>query len=41
MSILSPRPQARLIRTRISIDGIVQGVGFRPYIYNLARSQGA
>jgi len=24
-------------RTQISIKGIVQGVGFRPFIYNLAR----
>jgi len=38
MSTLSPIPQERLIRTRISIEGIVQGVGFRPYIYNLAQS---
>lgn len=27
-------------RARISIKGIVQGVGFRPFIYNLAMSMG-
>ncbi len=27
-------------RVKISITGIVQGVGFRPFVYNLARSMG-
>ena len=26
------------IRTKISVKGVVQGVGFRPFVYNLARS---
>ncbi len=26
-----------LIRSRITVEGIVQGVGFRPFIFNLAR----
>ncbi|MCP4709437.1 MAG: carbamoyltransferase HypF, partial [Planctomycetes bacterium] len=28
------------IRRQIRINGIVQGVGFRPFIFNLARAQG-
>ncbi len=28
----------KVIRTKITIEGIVQGVGFRPFIYNLAKS---
>lgn len=39
MSALSAPVSERIIRRRITIEGIVQGVGFRPYIYNLARSQ--
>ncbi len=27
----------KVIRTRLTIEGIVQGVGFRPFIYNLAQ----
>ena len=27
-------------RMRINITGIVQGVGFRPFIFNLAKSLG-
>ena len=30
----------RLVRYLITIKGIVQGVGFRPFVYNLAREQG-
>ena len=26
------------VRTKISVKGVVQGVGFRPFVYNLARS---
>jgi hydrogenase maturation protein HypF len=28
------------MRTRIRVEGIVQGVGFRPYVYSLAREHG-
>ena len=27
----------KVVRTRLTIEGIVQGVGFRPFIYNLAQ----
>jgi hydrogenase maturation protein HypF len=30
----------KIIRARIEISGIVQGVGFRPFIYRLAKTQG-
>ncbi|MEW6726276.1 carbamoyltransferase HypF [Desulforudis sp. 1088] len=32
--------EARLTRYRITIKGIVQGVGFRPFIFNLAEAHG-
>ena len=31
-------PEQELIRSKIIVEGIVQGVGFRPFIYNLAKS---
>jgi hydrogenase maturation protein HypF len=31
---------SKIIRARIEISGIIQGVGFRPFIYRLAREQG-
>ena len=31
-------PEEKLMRSKITIEGIVQGVGFRPFIYNLAKS---
>lgn len=34
MSCCDPDP----VRRRISVEGIVQGVGFRPFVYNLAES---
>ena len=40
MSAVSAPFREKITRTRICIEGIVQGVGFRPYIYTLARSQG-
>ncbi len=30
----------KVIRARIQISGIIQGVGFRPFIYRLAKTQG-
>ena len=32
-------PATRMIR-RLRVSGVVQGVGFRPYIYRLARQHG-
>jgi hydrogenase maturation protein HypF len=32
--------RAALIRKHIQVQGIVQGVGFRPFVYNLAKSHG-
>ncbi|MEW5762534.1 MAG: carbamoyltransferase HypF [Bacillota bacterium] len=34
------RPEAERVRYRITIKGIVQGVGFRPFVYNLAGAHG-
>ncbi|MCU1312362.1 MAG: (NiFe) hydrogenase maturation protein HypF [Acidobacteriaceae bacterium] len=34
---MAPKVSAAIVRRRFSIRGIVQGVGFRPFIYNLAR----
>lgn len=31
---------AGIIQARISVSGVVQGVGFRPFVYRLAREQG-
>jgi len=31
---------SKIIRARLEISGIIQGVGFRPFIYKLARNQG-
>jgi hydrogenase maturation protein HypF len=31
-------PEEKLMRSKITIEGIVQGVGFRPFIYNLAKT---
>jgi len=38
MSHPVPLSEQNIIRSRIAIEGIVQGVGFRPFIYNLAQS---
>jgi len=37
MSNIIPLSKQELIRSKITIEGIVQGVGFRPFIYNLAK----
>lgn len=37
MSSIVYLPEQELIRSKIVIEGIVQGVGFRPFIYNLAK----
>jgi hydrogenase maturation protein HypF len=38
MGSSSHLPKETLIRSKITIEGIVQGVGFRPFIYKLAKS---
>ncbi len=35
-----PKETGGKVRSRINVKGTVQGVGFRPYIYNLAQSLG-
>ena len=37
---MSALPHAVVVRRQFSIQGIVQGVGFRPFIYNLATNLG-
>ena len=37
---MRPTSTAALIRKRIRVRGIVQGVGFRPFVYNLAHQLG-
>lgn len=38
---LTDRPGTRPVaRRRLDIEGVVQGVGFRPFVYNLARRHG-
>ncbi len=37
-TLMATEPFHPLIRKQLSIRGIVQGVGFRPFVYNLARS---
>jgi hydrogenase maturation protein HypF len=34
---IAAKPSATFIRRRIQVSGVVQGVGFRPFVYNLAR----
>ena len=29
-----------MVRARIDVSGVIQGVGFRPFIYRLAKEQG-
>src|SRR5215472_10840736 len=35
--IMPARPSTLFIRKRIQVSGVVQGVGFRPFVYNLAQ----
>ncbi|MGH9585849.1 MAG: acylphosphatase, partial [Acidobacteriaceae bacterium] len=35
---MATTPYPPTVRRKISIRGVVQGVGFRPFVYNLARS---
>ncbi|HEV7584541.1 MAG TPA: carbamoyltransferase HypF [Solirubrobacteraceae bacterium] len=36
MRVRSPAPAAGTVRARVRVEGTVQGVGFRPYVYRLA-----
>src|SRR5579864_5543721 len=40
MSSFRPTRDGAIFRRRIQVRGIVQGVGFRPFIYNLAQGLG-
>lgn len=35
-----PPPVTRAVRTAVRVEGIVQGVGFRPFVYALAARLG-
>ncbi|HEY5308269.1 MAG TPA: acylphosphatase, partial [Casimicrobiaceae bacterium] len=37
MPIMETAERSRIVRQRLEVRGIVQGVGFRPFVYRLAR----
>ena len=39
MAQLDPGTDTKIIRSRFTISGIIQGVGFRPFVYRLARER--
>ncbi len=39
MAYSTPNPSS-LRRISIAVSGVVQGVGFRPFVYNTARAKG-
>ena len=40
MNLGSDAPAAKVARYELRVRGVVQGVGFRPYVYHLARRHG-
>ncbi len=40
VTIISPVPTLPTVRQRLTVTGVVQGVGFRPFVYGLARRHG-
>jgi len=40
MSVPVAGPAAAVVRSRVRVEGTVQGVGFRPFVYRLAREEG-
>ena len=34
------QPKAKILRRHICVKGVVQGVGFRPFVYSLAQHHG-
>ena len=35
--MLAPSPGSEVVRQHFTVTGVVQGVGFRPFVYRLAR----
>ena len=40
LKVMASISQAAEVRTRIQVQGIVQGVGFRPFVFNLVKRLG-